>query len=220
MYYVYLHIAKDTSIPFYVGKGKGNRLNQSNSRSRFWGFVANKHDWYSDVIAEFATEEEALLCEQEAIAFFGRRDVGKGILVNMTDGGDGVAGRIPSNTTRKKWKESWTPERRASYSDKFSSSGNPRFGKNCSEATRLRMSEKASTRVRKPHSEATKVKIRGAQKGIKRPPLTAEHKAKISASNTGIKHTMTKKRAPMSEAQKLKISQTQKARWATRLGSN
>jgi hypothetical protein len=47
------------------------------------------------------TEEEAFKHEKYMIAVFGRKDLETGILRNLTDGGDGVSGYIPSESVRK-----------------------------------------------------------------------------------------------------------------------
>jgi hypothetical protein len=48
------------------------------------------------------TDEEARKHEIYMIAILGRKDLGTGILRNMTDGGEGCAGRRLSDETKKK----------------------------------------------------------------------------------------------------------------------
>ena len=48
------------------------------------------------------TWEEACDLEIKMIAFYGRRDKKQGCLVNLTDGGDGTKGWVPSEKTKQK----------------------------------------------------------------------------------------------------------------------
>lgn len=78
-YYVYTYY-NESGIPYYVGMGKGNR-------------VVKKH-LYVEVpvfdrikIIDGLTQEDAWNKEIELIAYFGREDLGKGPLQNLTNGG-------------------------------------------------------------------------------------------------------------------------------------
>jgi hypothetical protein len=51
---------------------------------------------------EELSEEEVNKKEKYFIKLYGRRDLGTGTLVNMTDGGEGSSGAIRSEETRKK----------------------------------------------------------------------------------------------------------------------
>jgi hypothetical protein len=55
-----------------------------------------------EIVDEFILESQALAYEIELIAQYGRRDIGTGILVNKTDGGQGVSGSRPSAETLAK----------------------------------------------------------------------------------------------------------------------
>lgn len=72
-----------------------------------------------------------------------------------------------------------------------------------------------------PMSEETKKKISDANSGAKRKPLSDEHKAKLSAAASGkvmsseTREKMAQAKRSMSEATKMKMSEAQKARWAT-----
>lgn len=97
-FYVYLMSRLD-GRPCYVGKGKGERWRHRGKYGR------NKHlisimrqakalgqQLPCVKILENITEERAFEAEKALIAFFGREDLGTGMLVNLTDGGDGPSG--------------------------------------------------------------------------------------------------------------------------------
>jgi hypothetical protein len=86
-FYTYAYLREDRT-PYYVGKGTGKRIYQSNGKS------CNKPKDKSRIIflKQNLTEEEAFKHEIYMIAVFGRKDLGTGILHNRTNGGEGTSG--------------------------------------------------------------------------------------------------------------------------------
>ncbi len=85
IYYVYAYLRED-STPYYIGKGKNDRAwSKSGHASR--GIYLPKDPGGIILLAENLTNQEALDLEAELIKYYGRKDIGTGILHNKTDGG-------------------------------------------------------------------------------------------------------------------------------------
>jgi len=93
-YYVYAYL-RDDGTPYYTGKGKGDRAYKNNGRV----FEPPSNNRILMVLQNL-TEEQAFSNEKDYIAWYGRKDNNTGILRNLTDGGEGMSGHIPSEKTK------------------------------------------------------------------------------------------------------------------------
>jgi len=103
IYYIYAYLRED-GTPYYIGKGKDNRAWKKGK-----GEVYPPNDKTKITIMEYnLTEIGALSLERFYIRWYGRIDIGTGILRNKTDGGDGTSNRFVTEETRKKISQSST----------------------------------------------------------------------------------------------------------------
>jgi hypothetical protein len=98
---IYQHRRKDTNDIFYIGVGKCKKRAYSiHDRNKYWNYIVNKYGYEVDVLIQGVSWEDACEIEKGLIKEYGRKDLGLGSLVNMTDGGEGNLN--PSNETRDK----------------------------------------------------------------------------------------------------------------------
>lgn len=101
-YCVYKHIRLDTNEVFYIGIGVKRRPYTKSGRSAFWKKVVTKTDYQVEVIIENISWEDACNLEKSLISSYGRKNLNKGTLVNLTDGGEGSVGYIMSEENKLK----------------------------------------------------------------------------------------------------------------------
>ena len=156
-YYTYAYLREDRS-PYYIGKGKGYRAFSKHCRSCS---VPERNRIL--FLKKNLTEEEAFKHEIYMISVFGRKDLGTGILRNLTDGGDGSSGTIITEKTRENFRQRWkiknhpmlnkhhsieTKERMSiAKQGVFDGQKNPMYGRIHSEKTIDLMSSKAKIRT-------------------------------------------------------------------------
>lgn len=109
-HYVYAHLNPITLSPFYIGKGKGRRLNDRRKRSPFWNRIVSKYGLLSIKLVDGISNEMACEIEKQYIVKYGFLKSG-GKLVNVTAGGDG------GNTFDPTGGKNWNSGKRGIYSD-------------------------------------------------------------------------------------------------------
>jgi hypothetical protein len=159
-FYSYLWMREDGLTPYYAGKGCGKRA--------FHSMVGHRppKDKSRIIIFPMLNEAEAIESEIALIELFGRKDIGTGILRNFTDGGDGIAGHVHSDESKRKMSEAKI--------------GIPR--KPFTEETLRRMSENHVGTSGKSFTEETKRKMSAVRKGRQPFIFTDEIRSKMSES--------------------------------------
>jgi hypothetical protein len=169
MAYVYRHIRLDTNKVFYVGIGNDLKYKRSFSkynRNKHWHNIVNKTQIEIEILFDDINYDEAKNKEIEFISLYGRRDLGIGTLVNMTNGGEGCLGMIVTEDVRNK----------ISKNNK---------GKKISQETRDKIS---LSRKGFKHSDEVKKKIGDFKRGKKLPPrkpISEDTRRKMSESKKG-----------------------------------
>lgn len=98
-FYVYLHLRASDGSPFYVGKGRGKRMDSAANRNKYWHNTVAKHGILAIKIFDGLSEPDAYQIEIETIRSFSERGES---LCNMTNGGDGFRGGSHSVEARRK----------------------------------------------------------------------------------------------------------------------
>ena len=168
---VYQHKKLNTDEIFYIGIGSIKRAYVTNTRSKYWKRIVNKHGYKVEILFENLTRMEACQIEQYLIKYYGRRDLKLGTLVNMTDGGDGGLNQMKSKKGIEKLRKTW-------------------LGRNHTQET---IEKLRNIHLGKKLSEEHKEKLRIAHLGKKhntenRKKLSKETKLKMSLSKTGSKN--------------------------------
>jgi hypothetical protein len=166
---VYEHLRNDTKEVFYVGIGvEEGRAYVKDGRNPHWKNIVNKVGYTVNIIYKDIEHEEAKKIEMLLIEKYGRRDLGTGNLVNLTDGGEGCLGVIVSEETRQKLSEAHKGE------------NNGFFGKKHSEETRQKYRDRT-------YSEETRQKMSEAKKGKTRSEDFKKKNREYNRNKEGVK---------------------------------
>lgn len=200
-FYVYIHLKADDKTPFYIGKGFGDRAFRKISRNKWWTNTVNKHGFDVEFVKQELYENEAFDLETALIKKIGRKDLGLGPLVNLTDGGEGSTGMTFHHTDEAKAKIGVASKKQI-----------------VSAETRQKISQ---AHKGKYVSEDTCKKISKAKSGVKhKNPMSMESRKKLSDIRIGMVYSdetrkkmsdAAKKRTPSDET-KRKISDSLKQR--------
>lgn len=188
-YYVYAYLRSTDSesgaagTPYYIGKGSGKRAYTKHRN----GLVPIPKNYENIVFLETnLSNVGALALERRYIKWYGRKDLGTGMLLNKTDGGDGC--HAFSHETIQKMRIMNTGK------------NNPHYGKKHTQEHKERLSSIMKNRIL---TEEWKKKIGNANRGKKRSPeerkrisdfqkgkkksyqITDEHKKNLSDAHKG-----------------------------------
>jgi hypothetical protein len=192
-FYTYAYLREDRT-PYYIGKGTGRRAFNPNRRLK----VPPKDRIL--FLKTGLTEEEAHRHEVYMIALFGRKDLGTGILRNLTNGGEGSSGLVPSEKAIEALRQrnigNTYMKGRPVSEETREKIRQKHLGKKISKEAIEKRKLATKGKKRKPHSEETKEKIRQSKLGKKRDPETIK---KMSEGRKG------KGCIPCSEEKKKKI---------------
>lgn len=180
MFYTYLWLREDDS-PYYVGKGTGRRAFSNHKSHRVFKPKSNERI----VLQYWEDEGTAFAYEMYLIDFWGRIDLGTGILHNKTHGGEGPSGQIMSKETREKMSEV--------------SKGKPKSMAHCENISKGKMGHSVAPEVRERLRETSKGN--GNAKGKR----SEESKKNMREARIGRK---------LSEAHKLNIREAARRAWA------
>ncbi len=198
-YYTYAYLREDKT-PYYIGKGKGYRIN---SKQR--NIKPPKDKSRIIFLKQNLTEEEAFKHEIYMIDVLGRKDLGTGILHNRTGGGEGASGNIHSEETKRKISEA--------------NKGNTNcLGKTLSEETKRKLSEihKGKT-LSKEHRRKLSEAHKGENHYLYGKTLSEETKRKLSKAHKGkILSEETKRK--MSEVHKNPSEETRRKKSEAKKG--
>jgi len=133
---LYRHIRTDKQEVFYIGIGENeSRAYNKKNRTRVWKNTANK-GYETEILFEDLTWEQAAEKEKEFIALYGRKDLGLGTLVNLTDGGEGTIGYKHTQEAKEKNRiaasgknNAFYGKERPDHSLKMQGDKNPCFGR-------------------------------------------------------------------------------------------
>ena len=202
-FYVYQYLREDQT-PYYIGKGKNKRA-YVNNRTIKKPTDTNR----IKIVKDCLSESDAFQLEIELIATHGRKDLGTGILRNLTNGGEGASGRVSSKESIDKRIKANTGKKRT-----------------LDQIERMRLAQLNRKEKTPEEKLAISQKLSIALKGKNTKPKSKEHKQKLSDHFKGksngacTEETKQKMRKPKSDAHKKAISDARIAKYQTTVTSS
>ena len=166
--------------PFYVGVGNDRRVKWPKRNPLCDSIRAKIESQGQEVlieVTEYADRDSCYQAERRLISLYGRRDLGTGVLSNMTDGGE-QGGSVNPVTSAK-----------------ISAA---RKGTKASEETRAKLREARARRG--PASAETRAKMSAALRGRKQPPEEIEKRLRIRWQNSWARASASGEDPPSQDA--------------------
>lgn len=178
--------------PFYIGKGRGRRL-QNTTRACRGTYVSNKIEKIKRLklepivlkINDSLNEQDAFKLEMQLIKEIGRVTTGSGPLLNFTDGGEGASGYTWSEDAKKRMSET-RKGRKTGYTHSAEMRkwmSETRKGRYATEETKKKISGENHHGFGKIRSQEVRRKISESRKGARTPE---EVRQRISSSKKGV----------------------------------
>ena len=186
---IYRHTRLDTNTIFYIGIGKEvKRAYSKKGRNNYWKNIVNLCGYEVEILKKDLSWEDACELERALVSWYGRNDLDLGLLVNMTDGGDGSSNL--STESREKLRQNWLGRKHTDKSKLNMSKAQK--GKKKSEEHKKKLSENSSKHfLGKYHTIETLKKMSVAQSGENNPMYGKTHddniKRKLVINNTRTK---------------------------------
>jgi hypothetical protein len=161
---LYRHIRLDKNEPFYIGIGANEkRAFNKVSRNIYWKNIVSKTNYTVEILFDDLTIEQACEKEKEFIILYGRKDLGTGTLVNMTDGGDYFGCIGYKHTDEHKNYMSNLFKNRPLNKETKNKLSEINKGKKASDETKLKISKIHKGR-KKPQSFIDAIKIKNSER--------------------------------------------------------